>query len=59
MSGKILMLIYAFIFSLWELFAPNIISFLLTLILFVMKIYYHQEQNQEHIPLEDEDQLNM
>ena len=57
MFGKILMLIYAFIFSLWELFLPNIISFLLTLILFVMKIYYHQ--NQEHIPLQEEDALNM
>ena len=27
MIGKIIMLIYAFYFHLWELFAPNIISF--------------------------------
>ena len=42
--GKILILVYAFIFGLWELFAPNVISLFLTIILFVMKIMYHTDE---------------
>ena len=51
MVGKIMMLIYAFYFHLWELFAPNIISFLLTTIILIMKIYYDKREN--FIILED------
>jgi len=40
MVGKIMMLTYAFYFHLWELFLPNIISFLLTTIILVQKYYY-------------------
>ena len=43
MVGKIMMLTYAFYFHLWELFLPNIISFLLTTIILVQKYYYNEE----------------
>jgi MtN3 and saliva related transmembrane protein len=51
MIGKIMMLIYAFYFHLWELFAPNIISFLLTTIILIQKYYYIKTQNN-FIPLD-------
>jgi len=36
----IMVLIYAFYFNLWEIFIPNVISFILTNILLIMKYYY-------------------
>lgn len=42
--GKIMILIYAFLFNLWEIFAPNIISILLTIILFIQKYYYDRRE---------------
>jgi|TARA_B110000914_G_C15408382_1_gene420581 uncharacterized protein with PQ loop repeat len=54
MIGKIMMLIYACYFHLWELFAPHIISFLLTTIILVQKFYYKETQNN-FIPLDHQD----
>ena len=47
--GKILILIYSFLFGLWEIFAPNIISILLTIILLGQKIYYDRRVNNFQI----------
>lgn len=40
--GKIMILIYSFLFGLWEIFIPNIISILLTIILLIQKNYYDE-----------------